>query len=206
MINVFQKIKFFLTRPKVVVIAGRNQKITTEAVKLVLRRDFKIGQNILVYPAELQDMADLKFILKNSRTSILVATHVGAFHEEREFFAGSVSDIADAESLAQIMLNSSYLVLNFDDETVRSLREKTAARVLTFGFAARADIQATDVILTQTPNPGTNFKINFQGNIVPVWLQNVFGKEHIYAALAAAAVGEILDLNLVEVSDSLKKV
>jgi UDP-N-acetylmuramyl pentapeptide synthase len=40
---------------------------------------------------------------------------------------------------------------------------------------------------------------------VPIWLKNLFGKENIYAALAAAMVGEILGINLVEISNGLKE-
>ncbi|MDO8559330.1 MAG: cyanophycin synthetase, partial [bacterium] len=40
--------------------------------------------------------------------------------------------------------------------------------------------------------------------IVPCWLENLFGKDNIYAALAASAVGLALGLNLVEVSQALK--
>ena len=39
---------------------------------------------------------------------------------------------------------------------------------------------------------------------MPVWLEGIFGKEQIYSALAAVCVGEILDLNLVEISQALK--
>ena len=50
----------------------------------------------------------------------------------------------------------------------------------------------------------TNIK-NYKGNIIPCWLDGVFGKEQIYSALSAACAATIFDLNLVEVSQSLKK-
>jgi UDP-N-acetylmuramoyl-tripeptide--D-alanyl-D-alanine ligase len=40
--------------------------------------------------------------------------------------------------------------------------------------------------------------------LVPFWLEGVFGKEQIYSALTAVAVGKILGMNLVEISQNLK--
>ena len=54
-------------------------------------------------------------------------------------------------------------------------------------------------------NSGLNFKLNFDGSAVPIWLHQVYGKLHIYSALAAAAVGLIFKLNLIEVSQALKE-
>ena len=45
----------------------------------------------------------------------------------------------------------------------------------------------------------------YKGNIVPIWLEYVSGKDQIYSALAAAVVGVIFDLNLVEISQVLKE-
>jgi len=92
------------------------------------------------------------------------------------------------------------LILNFDDETVRELKTETIAHPLTFGFQEEADFRASDIKL----NSGTNFKINYKGNIVPIWLEKLFGKEQIYSTLSAVSVGVIFNLNLVEISQALK--
>ncbi len=204
MINIFSKIKYFFTKPKVIIIAGNAQKPAAQAIIQVLQRSFRLGKDLLVYQLNSGRIKDFEFLIKHSTLPILVATHAGEYHYEREFFAAKESQVYDLAKLTESLPVRAQLLLNFDDETVRDLKNKSRAHVLTFGFGARADIQASDVVLTQSPGLGTNFKINYQGNIVPIWLPNLFGKEHIYAALAAVAVGEILDLNLVEISTSLK--
>lgn len=99
-----------------------------------------------------------------------------------------------------------YLVLNFDNEKSRILKEKTRARVFTFGFQFGADIRAGDII----KNGGVNFKVSLKGSIVPFWLASNSDvttgndNEQIYAALSAISVGIILNLNLVEISQALK--
>ncbi|GAI57101.1 unnamed protein product, partial [marine sediment metagenome] len=111
-----------------------------------------------------------------------------------------------------------FLILNFDDETAREIKTETIAHSLTFGFQEGADFQASDIKYQTSEgseggkegkaifdlNTGVNFKINYKGNIVPVWLEKLFGKEQIYSALAAVGVGVIFDLNLVEISQALK--
>ncbi len=91
-----------------------------------------------------------------------------------------------------------YLILNYDDESIRKLKEKTSLEVLTYGFQEEVDFRASDLKI----NGGLNFKINYKGNVVPVWLEGKDNDE-VYAALAATNTGVIFDLNLVEISQAL---
>jgi len=202
--NTFNKIKFLLTRPKVVMIIGNGKETAAQAISQVLQHSFRVGKDILIYEVASSNIKEAEFLLKNARSIILVATHAGEYYIDKEFFAAQKSDVIFIEKLVKILPAQANLIFNFDDETVRDVKNQTSVKSLAFGFGVRADIQATDVFLTQSPDFGTNFKINYEGNIVPVWLRNLFGKEHIYAALAAVAVGEILGLHLVEISNSLK--
>ncbi|MFH1780964.1 MAG: cyanophycin synthetase [Candidatus Nealsonbacteria bacterium] len=202
--NILDKIKFLLTRPKVILVAGRGQETAIQAIGQVLQRFFHLGKDILIYSADSSNVKEAEFLLKNAKSVIFVATHAGEYHADKEFFAAEKSDVIFIENLVKILPSQSTFIFNFDDETIRDLKNKTNASSLALGFGLRSDIQATDIFLTQLPNLGTNFKINYEKNIVPVWLKNLFGKEHIYAALAGVAVGEVLGLNLVEISTALK--
>ena len=179
------------------IVAGNGRETAARAIG-------RLDKDILIYQVDAAHLNDAKFLLKNAKSVILVATHMGEYEFDKEFFAGQKSDMVFIEDLVKSLPAQARLVLNFDDEIIRNIKNQTSVRALAFGFGVRADIQATDVFLTQSPNLGTNFKINYEKNIVPVWLKNLFGKEHIYAALAAVAVGEILGLNLVEISAALK--
>ncbi len=185
---------------------GNGRETAARAISQVLEPSFRAGKDVLVYRADSSNTKDAEFLLKRAKSVILVLTHVGEYHADKEFFAAEKSAVVFIERLVKILPAQANIVLNFDDETIRDIKNKnqTSGRSLIFGFGVRADIQATDVFLTQLPDPGTNFKINYEGNTVPVWLKNLFGKEHIYAALAGVAVGEILGLNLVEISAALK--
>ena len=198
--NFFRKVKFLFQRPKVIVVAGRGQACAKQAVFQVLGSHFKIGKELLI----LEDTKDSGFFLKKSRLPILLITHTGQYYPDKDFFAGETAVASRLKELARILPERGYLVLNFDDEAARDFKDCTSGRFLTFGFGPKADIRATDIFLTRFPAIGTNFKVNHQGNTVPVWLEKTFGKEQIYSALSAASIGEILGLNLVEVSSSLR--
>lgn len=194
------KLLFLLKRPKVILVAGDGGKTAKEAILRVLNNHFKVGKEIIICD---ENEKDIEFLFKKSRLPILVATRLGEYHPEKEFFAGEIKDAQKFKKWTSFLPSYAYLILNFDDETVRELKNQNV-HSLTFGFGARSDVRATDIVLTQFPAMGTNFKINYGGNIVPCWLENLFGKDNIYSALAAAALGLALGLNLVEVSQTLK--
>jgi len=198
MLDFVSKLKFLFRRPKIVVVTGNGRQTAKEAIFQVLKSHFKVGEEILILETDLEDIEEIKFYLKNSSLPVLVVSHLGDVPPDKIFFAGERNE--KIRALSKTIPAQSYLVLNFDDETVREIKDETNLQELTFGFQERADFKVTDIKL----NGGTNFKINYKGNIVPVWLDKLFGKEQIYAALAAASCGNILGLNLVEVSQALK--
>ena len=191
---------------------------------------FSLAPEILIFETDLKDRKNFEFLIKNSSLPILVVTQVGDIPPDKDYnpptasevpaedrrvagglesqpsvrplFAGEKEKTIEIRKLAKIIPTQGYLVLNFDDETVRGIKNETnlKAKAITFGFQEGADFQATDIKL----NTGTNFKLNYQGNVVPIWLEGVFNKEQIYSALAAASVGVIFNLNLVEISQALE--
>ena len=198
-INFLSKIKFILKKPKIVIVTGEGRACTAEAIRKVLKQ---VKNKILVVETELPplDVRYLTGLIKNSSLPILVVTHVGDIPFDKDFFAGDRGKTIEIRKLAKILPAQGYLILNFDDETVREIKDETNLKELTFGFQGGADLRVSDIKL----NTGTNFKINYKGNTVPVWLEKLFGKEQIYSALSAAGVGVIFDLNLVEISQALK--
>lgn len=200
--SIFKKLKILLKKPKVVIVAGNGRACATQAIYQVLKPYFKVSDEIFIFEVDPDSLKfqDLEFLIKNSSLPILVATHVGEISPDQDFFAGEKEDVKEILNLAKILPGHGNLVLNFDDETVREIKDLTDFKALTFGFQEGADFRATDIKL----NTGTNFKLNYGKNIVPVWLDYLFGKEQIYSALGAISVGIILDLNLIEISQVLK--
>ncbi len=198
--NILSKIKFSFHKQKVVVITGKTRKSVFNALEQILSLRFKIGKDVLLFETEDKKISDYEFFLKNSKDAILVVSNIGDIPYEIDFFAGERDLIKNTKELINDLPENVNLILNFDDETVRELGDSKKMNTLTFGLQKEADFKAININI----NGGTNFKINYKGKIIPVWLEKTFGKEQIYSSLAASCVGTILGLNLIELSEALK--
>jgi len=148
-----------------------------------------------------KEVKKFEFLLKKSKLPILVATHVGEIPPDKDFFAAERKETFQIKKLAKILPKRGFLILNFDDETIREIQDESLAQSLTYGFQEEADFWASDININLN---GTNFKMDYQENIIPFWLKNLFGKEQIYSALAAIAGGVAKEINLVEISQALR--
>jgi len=201
MSNIISKLNFLIKKPKVIIVAGEGRACAAEAICKILE---KFKKEFLLFELDTEKIEEFEFFIKRSSLPILVVTHTGDIPPNKDFFAGEIEKNTEIRKLARIMPSHGYLVLNFDDETVREIKDYNPpiahSHIFTFGFQEGANFRATDIRL----NTGTNFKINYKGDIVPVWLERLFGKEQIFTALTVAAVGVIFDLNLIEASQALK--
>ncbi len=203
-----QKLIFLFKKPEIIIVVGRGSKTATEAIFQVLKQFKKVGKRIslknevLIFDAGIKNIEKFKFFIRKSRKAILVITNIGDIPPDVNFFDGE--KIKGLEKIVNSLKSKDSLILNFDDETVRKLKSNSEINSFTFGFQEMADFKATDYIITQFPSSGINFKVNFQGSVIPVWLKGIFGKEQVYSALACSACGYSFGLNLLEVSRALK--
>ncbi len=111
--------------------------------------------------------------------------HVGEF--------GSVDQVAVAKGeLPAALPAGGVAVLNADDRRVIAMAARTAARVVTFGRSAAADVRAEQVSLDQLGRP--RFTLVTPAGSAPVRLL-LHGEHNIVNALAAAALAHELGLD-----------
>lgn len=97
--------------------------------------------------------------------------------------------------------NENYAVLNNDDERISNLKKDLNCKCITYGINNESDVWATDVQIIKKDNVmGMNFKIRYNGNVVPVFIPDSLGSAQIYAFLSGVSVGLIYGINLVEIS------
>lgn len=119
--------------------------------------------------------------------------HLGEF--------GSRENIARAKGeLIEALPAEGVAVLNADDPFVAAMAPRTRARVLTYSAEGRADLWAGDVHLDDVAR--ASFTLHAGGASAPVHLQ-VFGEHQVSNALAAAAVGLEVGLDLNQVAAGL---
>ena len=127
------------------------------------------------------EIADLARI---GRPEIGVVTAVQAVHLSR---IGTIEAIAQAKGeLIEALPADGVAVLNADDERVRRMAVRTAARILTYGFASDVDVRAEHVVSRGAA--GMSFDLVTREGRRPALIPGL-GRLAVHNALAAAAVG-----------------
>ena len=129
-----------------------------------------------------------------ARPKIGVVTAVREVHLSR---IGSIEAVERAKGeLLEALPADGVAVLNADDPRVVRMRDRTAARAITYGFASDADVRAQDVVAAGLDGMGFTL-VAPQGRVrtaIPA-----LGRHGVHNGLAAAAVGigAGLDLDLI---------
>lgn len=171
-------------------------------LRLIFRMTYP---EILVLEYGADRPGDLRYLLDIAKPQIGVVTAVGDIPVHVEFYSGPDAVVREKSHLVESLSANGFAMLNFDDEAVLDMRERTRAHVVTYGFGDGAELRITNFqnrIENDRP-AGIGFKLEYGGSFVPVRLDDCFGKAQAYAAAAAAAVGFAFGLNLVKISEAL---
>lgn len=158
---------------------------------------------VLVLEMGVDRPGDMEYLLSIVSIDIGVFTQVSESHIE---YFGSLHNIAKEKGkLIASLPVSGFAILNADDTRVSRFREKTKAKVLTFGFGEEADIRAEHIAVEPEARlaKGLSFKMDYHGKSLPIRLPKVIARHQVPAALAAAAVGIALRVNPVQIVDAL---
>lgn len=117
-----------------------NSDVTLPATLLGLTADHQVA----VLEMGMWAAGEIRFLAALARPHIGIVTNVGPSHLER---LGSIEAIANAKAeLPESLPADGWCILNADDPRVAAMATRTAARVLTYGYAPHADVRVTDVI------------------------------------------------------------
>lgn len=159
---------------------------------------------ILILEMGVDKPGDMKYLLNFIPVNIGIITSISSVH--LEYFKNIEHIAREKGRIIEKLPETGYAILNIDDEIVWGLKQKTGAKVISYGFSDEAMVRASDPVYIYENERicGISFKMNHEGNSLPVRLRNIIGKHQIYAALAAISAGIILKVNLVEILDSLE--
>jgi UDP-N-acetylmuramoyl-tripeptide--D-alanyl-D-alanine ligase len=207
--------------PLVVGVTGSIAKTSTkEAVAAVLARRFRTlrnegNQNNEVglpltlmrlgpeHEAAVLEMGmytggEIAELARIARPAIGVVTAVQPVHLSR---IGSIEAIEAAKGeLLEALPAAGTAILNADDPIVRRMGARSAARSVTYGFAADADVRAEAV--ESNGIDGMRFVLRTGAWSRPVTIPTL-GRLSVHNALAAAAVGRAAGLSLDEIGEGL---
>ncbi len=196
-----------LTQLRVIGITGSVGKSSTkELAAAVLQRDFvvlksegnlnnEIGLPLTLLQLEpkheravlemgMYARGEIARLAELSQPVVGVITLVGPVHLER---LGSIDAIAEAKSeLVQALPAEGIAILNYDDARVLAMREKTRARVLTYGLDPLADLWADEI--ASEGLEGIHFVLHYRDESFHVQVP-LLGRHSVHTALRATAVG-----------------
>lgn len=162
----------------------------------------KVFPEVIVVSCEPNDAhyQDLKSMLG---VYAVVMTPIGDIPSFTDDFAGEGSNKMYLEELKTLPAWT-FLVLNYDDETARSLDEKTNIKRYTYGMSENADIRAQEMryhLYGENDEErseiigGMHAKVRIDGSTIPFRVPGAFGRRHIYAALAAVGIASRFEMN-----------
>ena len=161
----------------------------------------------LVLEAGIGKPNDMKRTASWLRTDAVVLTAIGETPPHIEFFQSRKHLIDEKMELLKTLKSDGVLVLNADDESIMTAKEKGKCRSITYGFSEDADVRGSGDAISYSEKgvpEGVIFRVDEGGKSVPVIIEGVFGRNHIYAALAALALSAGLKLNMLAAAESLK--
>lgn len=153
---------------------------------------------------------DIESVSKWLRSDVVVMTRIADIPVHIEHFKNQKEVVKEKSYLINTLKDGGILVLNNDDPSIIKLREKTGNRKITFGFEKESDLFASNYHIVygdkdeDTMPRGIAFKVDHDGSNMPVRLNGIFGKQNVYTALAAFAVGVSQGLNFVKMIDVLR--
>jgi UDP-N-acetylmuramoyl-tripeptide--D-alanyl-D-alanine ligase len=196
-----------LTNLRVIGITGSVGKSSTkELTAAVLERDFvilknegnlnnEIGLPLTLLELEpkheravlemgMYALGEITRLAELAQPIVGVITNVGPVHLER---MGSIDTIAEAKSeLVQALPSSGTAILNFDDPRVLAMRDKTRARVMTYGLDPQADVWADEIVSEGLE--GIHFTLHYRNEDFHIQVP-LLGRHSVHTSLRAAAVG-----------------
>lgn len=134
------------------------------------------------------------------KPTIGLITNIGPDHLE---FFGSMEGSAQAKAeLLDLLPADGAVVLNADDSYFDYLASRARCRVVSFGLSEKADVRAVDII--SDVRYGTTFRLLLPGKSRPTTVKiKVHGTHNVTNALAAAAVGTVLNMSGATIAQGL---
>ncbi len=157
------------------------------------------GTEVVLAEMGARRVGDVALLCRIAQPHVAVVTNVGVAHME---VFGSWEAIVEASAEAVETLGEDGVALLFADDPVAvSYADRTAARVVTFGLSAGAEVRAEAVALDAAGRAA--FVLSHEDAREPVELA-VPGEHMVPNALAAAACGIVLGMTAAECAAGLK--
>lgn len=145
---------------------------------------------------------EMLFHLQIARPKIAVVTGVTPVHADKEHLGSLEGIVKEKGRLLESLSKNGKAVLNFDDEAVSRMAEKTEARIVYYGKDKKNCQFWPESIRVSLK--GLAFTLNTPAGKIQIKTK-LLGSHQVYTCMAAAAVGLESGLKLSEVAKGLAK-
>jgi len=150
---------------------------------------------------------DIKNIACWLKPDVVVLTKFATVPVHVEFFESPQNLIDEKKKLVEYLKKDGVLILNNDDQNMKSIQPPEGIRKILFGFEEDSEIRGShyQIVYEDSKPKGLTFKIDYAGKSVPITLKGILGQHQVLPALAALSVAISQGLNVVTVSQALGK-
>ncbi|MDP3975244.1 MAG: UDP-N-acetylmuramoyl-tripeptide--D-alanyl-D-alanine ligase [Candidatus Jorgensenbacteria bacterium] len=148
---------------------------------------------------------DMDRLVRIAPPDLAVFTAMGDVPVHVEFFSGPEAVLHEKVKLVKALKADGFAILNVDDPKVAGVGDLTRGHVVTYGFREGADVRLVNFKNhCKGSEASVHFKLAHDSTVVPVSIPGALGRAEVYAAGAAAAVGLVFGMNLVEIAGALE--
>jgi UDP-N-acetylmuramoyl-tripeptide--D-alanyl-D-alanine ligase len=159
---------------------------------------------------------DMKNTASWLKTDVVIMTAIGDTPSHVEFFHSHKHLVEEKSLLIKTLKKDGILILNADDQMILDMKEKSKHLTIKYGFKEDVEVRGSgDTIFYNKENEpeglahrampeGIIFRVDVGGSSLPVVIEKVFGRNHVYATLSALALSFGLKFNMLTAVNSLK--
>jgi UDP-N-acetylmuramoyl-tripeptide--D-alanyl-D-alanine ligase len=178
-----------------------------KGLKLVLMKE-KEYPEWLVLEVGARKPGDIQSAAGWVKADVVVMTAIGSTPPHIEFYESLQHLVEEKATLIQDLRKTGTFVVNADDPLAYDMRAKTDCPVISFGETTTANIQASHLAINYSKASdvpaGISFKVKIGSASIPVHMRWIFGKNHMYAAIAALAVAQSQGFDLIKAAKALE--
>ncbi len=193
-------------------ILGGNLKKKIESniflLILLFLKEFFWGEypKILVLYYRTQKIGDIDILLDIVRPNVVLLTNTDTisynFYEKQEDFLLEKRKLVTS---IQQRGDGCFLVLE-NDKFAKDVKKQVSFPVYTYSTKKKSSFYATGIHLSVHKNVlhGISFKMNYNGNSVPIRIENIVVKSTIDTVLGVITLASLYKINMVDIAQRLK--
>lgn len=161
---------------------------------------------VLILEMGVDRPGDMKRLTAWLKPDVVVLTRLPDVPVHVEYFDSPEAVVAEKLILVDALTEDGVLVYNQDDEKVRQAAGEIRHRGISYGRYSEADFKVSqdEVVYEHGQPKGLEFKITSAKGEGDFYLAGAVGTGHLYNFAAAAAVGDIFEIEVSEAAEALR--